>query len=159
MDITPHDVSRDETLRVPTRCDDDQDELVGVAHDTPWNRLPPGSALLVVKRGPDAGSRFRLTKAVTSVGRHPSSDMFLDEISVSRRHAEFRRDSAGVRIVDLGSLNSTYVNRQAIDSTVLTNGDEVQIGKFRLLFVCSHAITTDDAALGANFPRSVSASV
>ena len=96
--------------------------------------LPAGSALLVVKRGPNAGSRFLLDKDVTTAGRHPESDIFLDDVTVSRRHAEFRRDGGGFTVRDVGSLNGTYLNRERIDVTGLTGGDEVQIGKFRLVF-------------------------
>ena len=101
--------------------------------------LPPGSALLVVKRGPNAGSRFLLDKEVTTVGRHPDSDIFLDDVTVSRRHAEFRRDgegrSARFSVHDAGSLNGTYLTRERIDETALAGGDEVQIGKFRLVYL------------------------
>jgi len=97
--------------------------------------LPAGSALLVVKRGPNAGSRFLLDQDTTSAGRHPDSDIFLDDVTVSRRHAEFRRESGDFVVVDVGSLNGTYVNREPVDTAVLTSGDEVQIGKFRLVFI------------------------
>ena len=97
--------------------------------------LPAGSALLVVKRGPNAGSRFLLDQPRTSAGRHPDSDIFLDDVTVSRRHAEFRLETAEFQVVDVGSLNGTYVNREPVDSAVLANGDEVQIGKFRLVFL------------------------
>ncbi|MDY6995865.1 MAG: glycogen accumulation regulator GarA [Actinomycetota bacterium] len=97
--------------------------------------LPVGSALLVVKRGPNAGSRFLLDQPTTSAGRHPDSDIFLDDVTVSRRHAEFRLENGEFQVVDVGSLNGTYVNREPVDSAVLTNGDEVQIGKFRLVFL------------------------
>lgn len=97
--------------------------------------LPVGSALLVVKRGPNAGSRFLLDQPTTSAGRHPDSDIFLDDVTVSRRHAEFRQDDDNFQVVDVGSLNGTYVNREPVDSAVLANGDEVQIGKFRLVFL------------------------
>jgi pSer/pThr/pTyr-binding forkhead associated (FHA) protein len=97
--------------------------------------LPVGSALLVVKRGPNAGSRFLLDRATTSAGRHPESDIFLDDVTVSRRHAEFRREGSEFVVVDVGSLNGTYVNREPVDTAVLANGDEVQIGKFRLVFL------------------------
>ena len=97
--------------------------------------LPKGSALLVVKRGPNAGSRFLLDQPVTSAGRHPGSDIFLDDVTVSRRHAEFRRENDEFQVVDVGSLNGTYVNREAVESAVLVDGDEVQIGKFRLVFL------------------------
>ncbi|MDQ4020722.1 MAG: FHA domain-containing protein [Actinomycetota bacterium] len=97
--------------------------------------LPAGSALLVVKRGPNAGSRFLLDRSTTSAGRHPDSDIFLDDVTVSRRHAEFRREGGEFVVVDVGSLNGTYVNREPVDTAVLANGDEVQIGKFRLVFL------------------------
>jgi pSer/pThr/pTyr-binding forkhead associated (FHA) protein len=97
--------------------------------------LPEGAALLVVKRGPNAGSRFLLDRSTTSAGRHPDSDIFLDDVTVSRRHAEFRNDAGEFIVVDVGSLNGTYVNREPVDTAVLVNGDEVQIGKFRLVFI------------------------
>jgi hypothetical protein len=97
---------------------------------------PPGSALLVVKRGPNAGARLSLDKAITSTGRHPDSDIFLDDVTVSRRHAEFRvTENNDVQVVDVGSLNGTYVNRAPVDSIMLADGDEVQLGKFRLTFL------------------------
>jgi FHA domain/zinc-ribbon domain len=100
--------------------------------------LPTGSALLVVRRGPNSGSRFLLDGELTTVGRHPQSDIFLDDVTVSRRHVEFRRTPEGsFTVTDVGSLNGTYVNREPIDSVALNNGDEVQVGKFRLVFFAS----------------------
>jgi pSer/pThr/pTyr-binding forkhead associated (FHA) protein len=89
----------------------------------------------VVKRGPNAGSRFALTADVVTAGRHPDSDVFLDDVSVSRRHAEFRRVGTGFEVVDVGSLNGTYVNLEPVESSALASGDEIQIGKFRLVFL------------------------
>jgi len=103
--------------------------------DTAVERLSPGTALLVVKRGPNAGSRFLLDQATTSAGRHPDSDIFLDDVTVSRRHAEFRLGDNEFQVVDVGSLNGTYVNREPVDTASLSNGDELQIGKFRLVFL------------------------
>jgi len=97
--------------------------------------LPPGTALLVVRRGPNAGSRFLLDADLTLVGRHPDSDIFLDDVTVSRRHAEFYRHGGRFTVRDVGSLNGTYVNRERIEETSLSGGDEVQIGKFRLVFL------------------------
>ena len=103
----------------------------------PWEveRLPSGSAVLVVKRGPGAGSRYLLDKPVTSAGRHPDSDIFLDDATVSRRHSEFRLGNGDFTVVDVGSLNGTYVNREPVDSAVLADGDEIRIGKFCLVFL------------------------
>ncbi len=96
--------------------------------------IPKGGALLVVTRGPNAGSRLALNKPVTTVGRHPNSDIFLDDITVSRRHAELQRVTNGFIIRDVGSLNGTYLNRQRVEESAVTNGDELQVGKFKLLF-------------------------
>ena len=97
--------------------------------------LPEGTGLLWVKRGANAGSRYVLDDQVTKAGRHPDSDIFLDDITVSRRHAEFHRTDAGYRVKDVGSLNGTYLNRERIEEGELENGDEVQIGKFKLVFL------------------------
>ena len=97
-----------------------------------------GSALLVVKRGPNAGSRFLLDRPVTSAGRHADSDIVLDDITVSQHHAEFRREDRKFQVVDVDSLDGTYVNRELVDSAVLANGDEIQMGKFRLVFLPRH---------------------
>jgi pSer/pThr/pTyr-binding forkhead associated (FHA) protein len=110
-------------------------EFSAEAHQGAVDALTPGSALLVVKRGPNAGSRFLLDQDVTSAGRHPDSDIFLDDVTVSRRHAEFRREGSGYTVHDVGSLNGTYVNRERIDAAPLSGGDEVQIGKFRLVYL------------------------
>ena len=108
---------------------DAEDELA-----TYLEGLPPGVGLLVVRHGPNAGSSFRLTAEHTNVGRHPDSEIFLDDITVSRRHATIERTPEGYVVTDAGSLNGTYVNRQRIDEITLTDGDEVQIGKFKLVF-------------------------
>ena len=94
-----------------------------------------GSAVLVVRRGPNAGSQFRLDRPVTSAGRHPANNIVADDTTVSHRHAEFYCKRGEFRIVDVGSLNGTYVNGEPIHSAVLTNGDEIRMGKFRLMFL------------------------
>jgi len=101
--------------------------------------LPSGSALLVVRRGPNAGARFLLDANVTTVGRHPDADIFLDDVTVSRRHSEFLRDGLTFQIKDLGSLNGTYLDSNRIDIATLDEGSEVQVGKFRLTFYASRA--------------------
>src|SRR3954462_3166879 len=110
-------------------------ESAADAHAGAVESLPPGSALLVVKRGPNAGSRFLLDQDVTTAGRHPDSDIFLDDVTVSRRHVEFHREGGGFSVHDVGSLNGTYVNREPVDVAQLAGGDEVQIGKFRLVYL------------------------
>jgi pSer/pThr/pTyr-binding forkhead associated (FHA) protein len=101
----------------------------------PLEEMPADVGVLVVRRGPKAGSRFALDKDVVTAGRHPDSDIFLDDITVSRRHAEIRRSAdGGYEACDTGSLNGTYLNRERIDSAPLANGDELQIGKFKLVF-------------------------
>ena len=103
------------------------------------DNLPEGQALLVVKRGPNAGARFLLDQETTTAGRHPEADIFLDDVTVSRRHAEFRKNGDTFEVVDVGSLNGTYVNRERVDDAALRTGDEIQIGKFRLTFYASRA--------------------
>jgi len=108
--------------------------------DGPDVEAPPaGTALLVVKRGPNAGSRFLLDADLTTAGRHPESDIFLDDVTVSRRHAEFVREAGTFSVRDVGSLNGTYLDRERIESVRLTGGDEVQIGKYRLVFLAGPA--------------------
>ena len=104
--------------------------------------LPSGSALLIVRRGPNSGARFLLDADVTTVGRHPDADIFLDDVTVSRRHSEFLRDGVAFQIKDLGSLNGTYLDGERIDTAPLTDGSEVQVGKFRLTFYASRADIT-----------------
>lgn len=101
--------------------------------------LPSGSALLVVKRGAADGSRFLLDTDLSKAGRHPNADIFLDDVTVSRKHAEFSRNGKTFEVRDLASLNGTYLNGVRIDSATLSNGDEVQIGKFKLTFYSSPA--------------------
>jgi pSer/pThr/pTyr-binding forkhead associated (FHA) protein len=97
--------------------------------------VPGGTGILIVKRGPDAGSRYTLEAPITRVGRHPESDIFLDDITVSRRHAEFLHQDSTYSVRDVGSLNGTYLNRERVDEVELQSGDEVQIGKFKLVFL------------------------
>ena len=101
--------------------------------------LNPGTALLVVLRGPNTGARFLLDDAEVTTGRGPDRDIFLDDVTVSRKHAVFVREDGGFGVRDVGSLNGTYVNRERIDQTSLRTGDEVQIGKFRLVYYYSNA--------------------
>ena len=106
----------------------DEEELAAVS------ALPTGSALLIVKRGPSDGSRFLLDVDVTTAGRHPNAEIFLDDVTVSRKHAEFKRDGNGFTVTDLASLNGTYLNGSRVDAATLSDGDEVQVGKFKLTF-------------------------
>ncbi|WP_062306352.1 FHA domain-containing protein [Demequina subtropica] len=96
--------------------------------------LGPDHALLIVHHGPNLGARFLLDVDVTTVGRSVSSDIFLDDVTVSREHAQFIRDGHDFYVRDHGSLNGTYVNRENVSERKLEAGDEVQIGKYRLTF-------------------------
>ncbi len=115
---------------MPGELEADLEEEIHIAPE----ELEGGRGVLIVKRGPNAGSKFFLDADKTGIGRHPESDIFLDDITVSRRHAEIRRSDSGFSLHDVGSLNGTYVNRDRIDDVLLQGGDEVQIGKFRLVF-------------------------
>lgn len=97
--------------------------------------VPAGTGVLVVARGPNAGSRYLLDAAVTTAGRHPDSDLFLDDVTVSRRHAEVDRTPEGYVLRDVGSLNGTYVNGERVERQNLREGDVVQIGLYRLTFL------------------------
>ena len=123
------------TISVPASDVDTEAAEVLAADAAAVAALPPGTALLAVLRGPNAGSRFLLSTDLTLVGRHPDSDIFLDDVTVSRRHAEFYRHGGTFSVRDVGSLNGTYVNRERIEEAILTAGDEVQVGKFRLVFL------------------------
>jgi pSer/pThr/pTyr-binding forkhead associated (FHA) protein len=98
--------------------------------------IPHGSGVLVVTRGSNAGARYLLGDGVTQAGRHPESDIFLDDITVSRRHVEISPTGNGSFVLrDVGSLNGSYVNRERIEEVALEPGDEVQIGKFKLVYL------------------------
>jgi pSer/pThr/pTyr-binding forkhead associated (FHA) protein len=131
---------RDATMsfRAPAKSDQHEERSLNPDDAAAVDALPAGSALLVVQRGPSAGSRFLLDTDLVMAGRHPDSEIFLDDVTVSRKHAEFRRTEEGYSVRDVGSLNGTYVNRDRIDEVVLSGGDEVQIGKFRLVYFASH---------------------
>jgi len=137
---TPPDATM--TFRAPAKGDTTDERALNEEDAAAVDALPLGSALLVVQRGPSAGSRFLLDTDVVTAGRHPDSEIFLDDVTVSRRHAEFRRGPQGYAVSDVGSLNGTYVNRDRIDEVQLNGGDEVQIGKFRLVYFASPAAGT-----------------
>ena len=130
----------------PVESPDAVETGLSAADEAAVAALPSGSALLVVQRGPNAGARFLLDRERTTAGRRPDSDIFLDDVTVSRRHAEFQRRDGGQFVVrDVGSLNGTYVQRDRIDEAVLRVGDEVQIGKYRMVF---HPSPQDAAGSG-----------
>jgi len=128
----PEDTHHGETTVGLPAVETEVEEEVEVS--LPIESLEKGSAVLVIKKGPDAGMRFTINRDVISIGRHPESDIFLDDITVSRRHAEIHRDGDDFSLLDTGSLNGTYLNRERIETSPLESGDEIQIGKFRLLF-------------------------
>lgn len=106
-------------------------------HFSAVKRLPAGSALLVVKRGPNAGARFVLDRPITSAGRHSGSDIVLDDVTVSERHAVFRWENDQLHVVDVGSLDATCVNRELVKSATLANGDTIYLGIFCLMVLTS----------------------
>lgn len=99
--------------------------------------LPKGNALLIVHRGPNAGARFLLDADLITVGRHPNADVFLDDVTVSRRHAEIKRINGSFTITDLASLNGTYYQGQRVESQELADESELQIGKYHFTFYAS----------------------
>jgi pSer/pThr/pTyr-binding forkhead associated (FHA) protein len=119
---------------MPHELEADLEEEIHISPE----ELEGGRGVLIVKRGPNAGSKFFLDTDMTQIGRHPDSDIFLDDITVSRRHAEIRRAQGGAdgfSLHDVGSLNGTYVNRERVEEAGLRSGDEIQIGKFKLVFL------------------------
>ena len=131
---SPLDVLDDRTITL-TRVDPLQD-APGNDDDlvVPVGEIEPDTSVLIVRAGAQAGSRFSLSNTVTRLGRHPDSDISLDDITVSRRHADIERTDDGYRVTDAGSLNGTYVNQERVESAFIRHGDELQIGKFRLVF-------------------------
>jgi len=142
--MTEHDASEQQGTAADTTINLGENAIGGVDFDVPVGlsaedkaavaALPPTSALLIVQRGPSAGARFLLDAPRTVAGRSPNSDIFLDDVTVSRKHVEFVREPEGFLVRDVGSLNGTYVNRDRIERALLRSGDEVQIGKFRMTF-------------------------
>jgi Inner membrane component of T3SS, cytoplasmic domain/zinc-ribbon domain len=116
---------------VPGELETDVEDEVHISPD----ELDDGRGVLIVRRGPNAGSKFFLDSDVIQVGRHPDSQIFLDDITVSRRHSEIRREGSSFSLHDVGSLNGTYVNRERVDTAELRSGDEIQVGKFKLVFL------------------------
>jgi FHA domain/zinc-ribbon domain len=127
--LAPGESSDTTVSFMPGELEADLEEEVHISPD----EVEGGRGVLIVKRGPNAGSKFWLDTDVTHIGRHPDSDIFLDDITVSRRHAEIRRGSDGFSLHDVGSLNGTYVNRERVERADLRSGDEIQIGKFKLV--------------------------
>ena len=129
--------SNDETARFSEDLVPQDSDSLSSEEQSAVSALPAGSALLIVRRGAGIGSRFLLDQDVTVAGRHPDADIFLDDVTVSRKHAEFIRSGNGFTVTDLGSMNGTYAVGSRVESSDLSHGDEVQIGKFRMTFFAS----------------------
>ncbi|HQZ00388.1 MAG TPA: FHA domain-containing protein [Propionicimonas sp.] len=128
-------LSGDTTRVIPAIVDEFQPEDLTPDDSAAIEALPPGSALLLVLKGTHAGARYLIDSDVVTAGRHPRCDIFLDDITVSRHHARFVRRDSEIWVSDENSLNGTYVNKVLVESDVLLKaGDEVQIGKFRMVF-------------------------
>ena len=132
--LDPRGEEHHTTMSVTVPGDSPMEELV-----VGLDQLPPGIGMLVVTRGPNSGSRYALDEPLVTAGRHPDSVIFLDDITVSRRHAEVRQVADGYEVADSGSLNGTYLNRQRVEKATLTDGDELQIGTFKLLFLAGRS--------------------
>jgi len=131
---SPLDSLDDRTITLSTV--DPLQDAPGAEDDihVPVGDLPVDVGVLIVRAGAQAGARFSLEEPVTRLGRHPDSEISLDDITVSRRHAEIERTPEGHVVSDAGSLNGTYVNQERIERMLLRHGDELQIGKFRLVY-------------------------
>ncbi len=125
----------DTTTMFPSFKEEERENDLTPEEESAVSELSAGNALLIVKRGDGGGARFLIDQDITTVGRHPESDIFLDDITVSRHHAKFTRDAGQIYLEDLGSLNGTYINRTLVDDRArLRQGDEIQIGKYRATF-------------------------
>ena len=134
----PDEATATISIGTPPEKADTSDRHLSPVDAAAVDALPTGSAMLVVQKGPSAGSRFLLDQDEVTAGRHNDSEIFLDDVTVSRQHAEFHRNGDTFTVSDVGSLNGTYVNRDRIDTVQLTDSDEVQIGKYRLVFFSGH---------------------
>ena len=124
-------IKRDAPTPLPERAI----ESLSATERSVVSELLDGSALLLVQKGPNAGARYLLNSDCVTVGRNPDNEIFLDDVTVSRKHAQFLRNGKSFLVQDSGSLNGTYVNGSLAEKTDLINGDSVQIGKYRLLFM------------------------
>jgi pSer/pThr/pTyr-binding forkhead associated (FHA) protein len=134
----PDEATATISIGTPPEKVDTSDRHLSPVDAAAVDALPKGSAMLIVQKGPSAGSRFLLDQDEVTAGRHNDSEIFLDDVTVSRRHAVFTREGGEFTVADAGSLNGTYVNRDRIDKVVLKDSDEVQIGKYRLVFFSGH---------------------
>jgi pSer/pThr/pTyr-binding forkhead associated (FHA) protein len=123
----------------------DNDVLAAHLDPTEPDPLREDARVLVVTRGPGAGSRYRIDQAEVRIGRHPEAHILLDDVTVSRRHALLTVLDEDVVLTDQASLNGTYVAGERVDSHVLVDGDEVQIGRFHLVFLERPALDADGA--------------
>lgn len=125
---------QDETARFAEDLIPSAIQSLSVEEQSAIAALPKNSALLIAQRGPATGSRFLLDQLVTVAGRHPNADIFLDDVTVSRKHVEFVKSDSGFELRDLGSMNGTYLNGARVEAARLVDGDEVQVGKYHLTF-------------------------
>lgn len=132
--------SNNDTTSVLSAITDDYPAPSGAPVTVDPGQLAPGNALMIVTRGGVKESQFLIDSDVTTLGRHPECDIFLDDVTVSRHHAKLLREDGKLLLEDLGSLNGTYVNRTLIDGRVAVRHlDEIQIGKYRATVVLSEA--------------------
>ncbi len=130
----------DPTAAIPVIDQSDQPEQPDRDHLADREAFDEATGILVVDDGPKGGSRYALDSPLITAGRHPESDIFLDDVTVSRRHVEIENTDGTYRAKDVGSLNGTYINKQLIEDAELVDGDELQIGRFKLLFFHGTAV-------------------
>jgi len=125
------------TINLGLRSVDSEDALEQLTESerAVVSQLNPDSAMLIIHRGPNRGERFLLNSLESTIGRASENDVVLDDVTVSRKHANIRRAGERFELIDLGSLNGTYVNNNSIARATLSSGDEIQFGKFHMLFV------------------------
>jgi pSer/pThr/pTyr-binding forkhead associated (FHA) protein len=127
--VTDHTITLAKTDSLQDAPGPDDDVQVSLSS------ISRGTAILVLRGGEGEGQHFVLSSPVTKIGRHADSDIALDDITVSRRHCDISQEAGRFIVRDVGSLNGTYVNQKRVDAAELTQGDELQIGKFHLVFL------------------------
>lgn len=119
---------------------------IGEEEKIDLERLAAEGPILVVIKGIGVGQTFQIGNIDISIGRDPTSDIFLDDITVSRKHAQIKHKDRRIQIGDIGSLNGTYLNKERVEEGTLNHGDEIQIGKFKMVFLDKSGVAHEDCS-------------